>query len=98
VLRPSIQVRAQFANLAPQFLKTVSPDRELMSGLSGLAIPFLEARGVSRGNVERFLVKRRVFPQLTLRASRQRRWHPEGDWLVFRRNRCLSPSARSGFW
>jgi hypothetical protein len=35
-------------------------------GLSGLATPFLEARGVSRGNVGRLPVKRRVFPQLTL--------------------------------
>ena len=41
---------------------------------SGLAVPFLEARGASRGNGERFPVKRRVFPQLALRASRQRRW------------------------
>jgi hypothetical protein len=31
-----------------------------------------EARGASRGNAERFPVQRRVFPQLALRASRQR--------------------------
>ena len=30
-----------------------------------------EARGASRGNVERFPVQQRVFPQLALRASRQ---------------------------
>ena len=45
-----------------------------VSGFSGVAVPFLEARGASRGNAERFPMKRRVFPQLALRASRQRRW------------------------
>jgi hypothetical protein len=43
------------------------------------AVPFLEARGASRGNGERFPVKRYVFPQLALRASRQRRWGLPGS-------------------
>ena len=59
---------------APQLRQTAFYARQLVSGLAGLAVPFLEARGASRGNVVRFPVKRRVFPQLALRASRQWRW------------------------
>jgi hypothetical protein len=55
-------------------------------GCDGVVIDALEARGASRGNAERGLVERRVFPQLALRASQQRwprlasrcagqRWH-----------------------
>ena len=48
--------------------------RQLVSGLAGGVCRCREARGASRGNVEWFPLKRRVFPQLALRASRQRRW------------------------
>jgi hypothetical protein len=64
---------SQLAHLAPQFRQTASGAPQWVSGFSGLAVPFREARGASRGNVERFPVKRRVFPQPALRASRQRR-------------------------
>lgn len=67
-------ISVSLANLAPHFRQTAFYARQLVSGLSGLAVPFLEARGASRGNVVRFPVKSRVFPQLAVRASRQRRW------------------------
>jgi len=47
-------------------------DRRYRASLLIGAPRALEARGVSRGNGDRFPVDRRVFPQLTLRASRQR--------------------------
>ena len=46
--------RAERANLAPSLCQSASWDWCCVSGLSGLAVPFLEARGVSRRNADGF--------------------------------------------
>jgi hypothetical protein len=71
---PPIMDWAQLANLTPHFRQNALCARQLLSGLAGVVCRCREARGASRGNAVRFPVKRRVFPQLAVRASRQRRW------------------------